>query len=49
MMKTFILAKLGLYKQIIFSLATIVFLPVTLIFQNQYKHEGDTMEKVSDK
>ena len=49
MMKTFILAKLELCRQIIFWFATIVFLSVTLIFQNQYKHEGDITGKVSDK
>ena len=48
MMKTFILAKLELCRQIIFWFATIVFLSVTLIFQNQYKHEGYITGKVSD-
>ena len=48
-MKTFILAKLELRRQIIFWFATIVFLSVTLIFQNQYKYEGYIIGKVSGK
>lgn len=49
MMKTFILVKPELCKQSIFWFATVVFFPVTLIFQNQHKHEGDITEKVGDK
>ena len=41
------LPKLEVFRQIIFWFVAIIFSFVTLIFQNQYKHEGDLIGKDS--
>lgn len=45
----FFLPKLEVFRQIIFWVVTVIFSLVTLIFQNQYKHEGDLVGKDSHK